>query len=126
MLKDYTTICHSAPSEILALMALRARATILARNLDIIRTNRAHAEAFCAEHSALFRWLAPQAGSIAFPEWRGAESMDEFCERLVTQRGVMIVPASMFDYPGPHFRLGLGRRNLPEALAQVRAFLREG
>jgi aspartate/methionine/tyrosine aminotransferase len=124
-LKDYTTICHSAPSEMLALMALRARETILTRNLEIIRANRAHAEAFCAEHPALFRWLAPQAGSIAFPEWRGAQAMDDFCEAVVTRRGVMIVPASKFDFAGAHFRIGLGRRNLPEALAEVSAFIRE-
>jgi aspartate/methionine/tyrosine aminotransferase len=126
MLKDYTTICHSAPSEILALMALRAGEAILRRNLAIIRANRAQAERFCAEHPRLFRWLVPGAGSIAFPQWRGTEPMDDFCERLVKQKSVMMAPASLFDFPGPHFRIGLGRRNLPEALEQVRAFLREG
>src|SRR5690606_20431206 len=37
--KDYTTICSSAPSEILGLMALRAADTILERNLSLIRRN---------------------------------------------------------------------------------------
>jgi aspartate/methionine/tyrosine aminotransferase len=37
--KDWTTICSSAPSEVLALMGLRARALILERNLGIIRCN---------------------------------------------------------------------------------------
>jgi hypothetical protein len=31
----------------------------------------------------------------------------------------MIVPGSIFDYPGAHFRLGLGRRNFPEVLARA-------
>jgi hypothetical protein len=35
----------------------------------------------------------------------------------------MIVPGSIFDYPGPHFRIGLGRKNLPEILEQVAEFL---
>jgi aspartate/methionine/tyrosine aminotransferase len=28
----------------------------------------------------------------------------------------MVVPGSMFGYSGSHFRLGLGRKNFPEAL----------
>jgi aspartate/methionine/tyrosine aminotransferase len=123
--KDYTTICSSAPSEVLALMALRARETIIARNLDIIRANLATAEHFFAEHTAQFMWRAPLAGSVAFAEWRGLQPVEEFCERLVTQQGVMIVPGTMFDMPGNYFRLGLGRRNFPEALQRVRAYLKE-
>jgi hypothetical protein len=29
----------------------------------------------------------------------------------------------LFDYPGNRFRLGLGRRNFPEALGRVRRYL---
>ncbi len=39
--KDYTTICSSAPSEYLAELALRQRARIVGRNLQIIRDNLA-------------------------------------------------------------------------------------
>ena len=35
-MKDYTTICSSAPSEILALIGLRARDRILARSRGIV------------------------------------------------------------------------------------------
>jgi len=34
--KDYTTICNSGPSELLALIALRARDRVLARNREIV------------------------------------------------------------------------------------------
>ena len=37
--KDYTTICASAPSEILGIVALRAKETLLGRNLAIILSN---------------------------------------------------------------------------------------
>ena len=37
--KDYTTICNSAPSEILGIIALQNKGQILQRNLDIIREN---------------------------------------------------------------------------------------
>src|SRR5262249_51977477 len=38
-LKDYTTICSSAPSEILAIIALRGREAVLARSRGIIAAN---------------------------------------------------------------------------------------
>jgi aspartate/methionine/tyrosine aminotransferase len=120
--KDYTTICSSAPSEILGLAALRAKENILARNLGIIRDNLGACEVFFAAYSDLFAWLPPQAGSIAFPRWLGRGPVESFCQEVLDRRGVMIVPGSIFDFPG-HFRVGLGRRNLPEALEQVGAYL---
>ncbi len=67
-LKDYTTICNGAPSEVLALIALRARQRLLARVLAIVGRNLANADEFFAAHGALFRWLRPSAGTVAFPE----------------------------------------------------------
>lgn len=115
-LKDYTTICNSAPSEILALMGLRAGAVLAQRNLTIVRENLRTAEAFCARHRDRVQWLKPQAGSIAFPRWLDAEPLDALCQRALDEQGLMIVPGSLFDLPGNHFRIGLGRRNLPQAL----------
>jgi hypothetical protein len=37
----------------------------------------------------------------------------------------MIVPGGMFDVPGSHFRIGLGRKNFGKALARVGEFLGE-
>jgi aspartate/methionine/tyrosine aminotransferase len=42
---------------------------------------------------------------------------------MVEQHGVMILPGTIFDFPGNHFRLGLGRKNFAEALARVNDFL---
>jgi aspartate/methionine/tyrosine aminotransferase len=117
--KDYTTICSSAPSEILALAALRAREHILSRNREIIRANRAAAERFFGERAGFFRWAAPCAGSVAFPIWRGPGTVEDFCGRMVEQQGVMVVPGSLFAFPGNHFRVGLGRRSFAAALARV-------
>ena len=65
--KDYTTICNSAPSEVLGIMALRSRERIVARNLAIIRANLALAEQFFAAHSSAFRWLPPHAWLSRLP-----------------------------------------------------------
>lgn len=116
-IKDFTTICHSGPSEILGLIALRTGEALLARNLAIVRYNTSLAGAYLGEHPELFHWLAPQAGSIAFPAWTGPGSVEALCQSALDREGLMVVPGSIFDYPGPHFRVGLGRRNFPEALA---------
>jgi aspartate/methionine/tyrosine aminotransferase len=123
--KDYTTICSSAPSEILALMALRARDKIIRRNLDIIAANLALANPFFAEFEPHFDWLPPLAGSIAFPRLKTGQAVDAFCEDVLREKDVMIVPGSMFDFPGNHFRLGLGRKNFPEAMGLLGEYLRD-
>jgi aspartate/methionine/tyrosine aminotransferase len=129
--KDYTTICNSAPGEVLAIMALRAKEAIVARNLGIVQANAKLAEEFCAEHGGHLRWIRPHGGSIAFPQWLAAKPVEVFCKEILDQNGVMIVPGSIFDYPaqlndrGQHFRVGLGRRNLPEVLERVRDYLHD-
>jgi len=123
--KDYTTICSSAPSEILGIIALQSTEQILGRNLSIIRGNLEKAQAFFAETQDRFQWLPPMAGSVAFPRWIGNGSVEDFCQGVLDQQNVMIVPGNIFDYRGNHFRIGLGRKNLPQALERVGAYLRE-
>ena len=60
--KDYTTICSSAPSEILAIMALRNRDTILQRNLGIIRHNLSVLNDFFQSASRAFFVVCPTSG----------------------------------------------------------------
>lgn len=121
--KDYLTICNSAPSEILGIMALKDAERILKRNVEIIRANTAVAGEFFGKHPDLFEWIPPKAGSIAFPRWLGKQPVETFCQRVLDAEGVMIVPGGLFDDPNNHFRVGLGRRNFPQALAHVQAFV---
>jgi aspartate/methionine/tyrosine aminotransferase len=124
--KDYTTICAGAPSEILAIMALRARAQILERNLAIIRRNLQTAGQFFAGWSSLFEWLPPAAGSVAFPRLQSSTPAAGFCRDLRERKGVLLAPAEVFAYAGNHFRLGLGRLNFAEALAELHDYLAAG
>ena len=116
-IKDFTTICHSGPSEVLGLIALRAGEHLLARNLAIVRRNASLAASWFGQRAESFRWLPPTAGSVAFPTWTGPGSVEALCATALNQEGLMVVPGSIFDYPGPHFRVGLGRQSFPEALA---------
>jgi aspartate/methionine/tyrosine aminotransferase len=121
--KDYTTICSSAPSEILALIGLRARDTVLARSRAIIEANLGLLDAFFADHADRFGWVRPRGGSIGFPRLLDDEPIDDFAARLVERQGVLLLPGSQFGYGGNHFRIGFGREDLPEALDALEAFL---
>jgi aspartate/methionine/tyrosine aminotransferase len=122
-LKDYTTICNSAPSEVLSLIALRARDRVLARSRGIIATNLSRLDAFFAEHSDRLSWIRPRAGSVGFPKLAGAD-IDSFAATLVQREGVLLLPASQFGYPGNHFRLGYGRADMSQALDGLARHLR--
>ncbi len=117
--KDYTTICNSAPSEVLARIALGAWQTVAERSLGIVQANLAAARQFFMARPQHFEWLQPLAGSTAFPRYLGPGTVDDFCRQALDEQGVMIVPGSMFDFPGGHFRIGLGRANFREALEKV-------
>jgi aspartate/methionine/tyrosine aminotransferase len=117
--KDYTTICNSAPGEILGIIALQNTNRIVQRNLEIIRKNITSAEQFFKQHQDKVTWVSPKAGSIAFPRWLGVEPVEQFCQDILREQGVMIVPGNLFDFPGSHFRIGLGRKNFSEALEHV-------
>lgn len=121
--KDYTTICSSAPSEILALAALRACDVIIQRNITLILSNLAAANQFFAEFADLFTWIPPLGGSIAFPRLDVNMPVEDFCQRILDQKDIMIVPGSIFDIPGNHFRLGLGRKNFKEGLSLLADYL---
>jgi aspartate/methionine/tyrosine aminotransferase len=121
--KDYTSLCNSAPSEVLALVALRAKERVLARSLGLMLGNLARVEAFMQRHTDRFEWIAPRAGSIAFPRLLDETPIDDFADALVRQTGVLLLPGSVYGYGGNHFRIGLGRTNLPEALERAEKFL---
>jgi len=121
--RDYTTICNSAPGEILALMALRSPKTIIHRNLKIIKTNLHLLDKFFDSHKDLFSWIKPQAGTIAFPRLIGGD-VDQFCKNLVKKQGVLLLPASLYDYEGNNFRIGFGRKNMAEALGELEKYLK--
>ena len=117
-LKDYTTICSSAPSEVLALIALRARERVLSRSRAIVATNLAHAESFAGAHRHLMEWVPPKAGSVAFPRFTRLDAT-AVSERVAANGSALLMPGSVFGADARHFRLGLGRRDFPQALSAL-------
>jgi len=124
-LRDYLTICNSAPSEILGMIAVRGKENILERTREILSENLAKADTFFSAHIESFDWLRPKAGSVAFPIMKNQNSIEDFCEKLVQRKGLLITPGSLFQYPGNHFRIGIGRRSFSSALGILEQYLRE-
>jgi aspartate/methionine/tyrosine aminotransferase len=122
--KDYTTICSSAPSEILSVIALRARENIIDRHLVRIKRNLALLDSFFEEFKDQFEWTRPKAGTIGFSKLKGSVNSADFCQKVVQEANIMLLPSTVYDYGDKHFRLGFGRENMPEALEKFKAYIR--
>jgi aspartate/methionine/tyrosine aminotransferase len=126
--KHYTSICGSAPSEILALIALRARDRILDRNRRIVAANLPVFDAFFSRFPGLFQWEPPQGGCVCFPRYLGPDGVEAMCTDLVESEGVLLLPASIYrsalaPTPADRFRIGVGRLGSAEALDRWAAWL---
>jgi aspartate/methionine/tyrosine aminotransferase len=121
-LKDYTTICNSAPSEFLAELALRHRERLIERNVGIIVSNLALLDRFFERHRDTFSWQRPKAGPIAYPRFLEGD-IQAFCDRLVKEDGVLLLPGTVFDDRENHFRIGFGRKDTSEGLEQLEGHL---
>jgi aspartate/methionine/tyrosine aminotransferase len=49
-------------------------------------------------------------------------AIEDFARELVDEEDVLLLPRSVYGHPGNHFRIGFGRRNMPEALARLERF----
>jgi len=143
-LKDYTTICCPAPSEVLALMALRAWDTIIEQQMEIIRTNLEVIDDYMNNkwQGKVFKWeTPPKAGTVAFPALKNdviqgevEGGVEAFCAKMALEYGVLLLPGSVYDDNEDNegqkngegrVRIGYGRKNLPEAFAALDAAFRE-
>ena len=127
-MKHYLSICNSGPSERLAIIALKNRKKLLARNCSIVDENLGHWEAFFRRYPELFEWAPPDASCMAYPRYLGPVGVENFARRLVEEAGVLVLPSSIYasdlcETPTDRFRIGLGRRGLSEGLSAMDAFL---
>jgi aspartate/methionine/tyrosine aminotransferase len=127
-MKHYLSICNSGPSERLAMIALRNRDKILARNCAIVDENLPKWDAFFARHKDLFEWQRPDGSCMAFPRYKGADGVEAFTTSLVEESGVLFLPSTIYSSdlsptPQDRLRLGFGRANLDEGIAALDAHL---
>lgn len=119
--KHFLTICNSAPSEILSVIALKNRDKLLKRNRNLISDNLDKLDKFFAEFPYLFEWKRPDGGAVGYPKYLGRKPCEEFCEDLLNETGVLLLPPSIYTSellptPEDHFRIGFGRSGMDEML----------
>jgi aspartate/methionine/tyrosine aminotransferase len=127
-MKHYLSICNSGPSERIALIALKNRDRLLARNCGIVDENLPKWGAFFARYPDLFEWEPPEASCMAYPRYKGPEGVEVFARGLVEEAGVLVLPSSIYvsdlgPVPQDRFRIGLGRRGLDEGIAAMDAYI---
>ena len=123
VVKDYNSICASAPSEAIAEIAIRNLEHIATRNRGIVAKNTALLDSFFARWPNFARWTPPEGGSIAFPHLCDGSDAEAMAERVVTESGVLLLPGTFYDYDPSYFRIGFGRANMPEALGRLEWWL---
>jgi aspartate/methionine/tyrosine aminotransferase len=122
--KDYLSICNSAPSEILSIIALNNIDKFLPQNLIKIRKNVMLFGEFAAKHQIISSFIPPQTGSTSFVKLNIENSSLEFSNQLVEKTGIMTIPSEMYEYQGKYIRVGFGRSNFPEALDKFDLYLK--
>jgi len=119
--KHFLTICNSAPSEILSLIALKARKKILNKNIKLLEGNAVKLDNFFGEFPDFFQWKRADGGAVAYPKYLGVGTTNQFCEDLLKTSGVLILPPRIYNSellstPQDHFRIGFGRSGMDEML----------
>lgn len=134
--KHYLSICNSAPSEIVSLIALKKKDSLLDRNNAIIAENMVLVEEFLSERKfgKYFEWAPPRAGCIGYMKFKGFPcsnmTLTELAHDLVTKYGCLLLPGMYFPSSleavfDDHFRFGFGRKNFPECLSKLEEALLE-
>ena len=91
-LKHYTTICSSAPSELLSALALRHREALADRNRGDRAREPAAARRVLRSACGALLVDAADASPIGFARVHGVEDTTGFCEQLVAEAGVLLLP----------------------------------
>jgi aspartate/methionine/tyrosine aminotransferase len=99
--RHYTTISVSQLDEQVAAFALHSSTIhgLLARNIQLAKTNVALLEKFVLKNDDECEWVKPVAGTTAFikfhREGKPVDSVD-FCKKLLEKTGVLFTPGSCF------------------------------
>lgn len=121
-LKLYTTICSSAPSELLVALAMRHAERLVSTSRKLLLANLPLLDAFLQRRAELLQWVRPTAGPIGFARVRGPRDVYSWCQRIAAEASVLLLPGAVYGEPS-HVRLGFGRADLPSALQTLDEYL---
>lgn len=123
--RDYTLICGGIFNDALAVHVLKSRERILERNRAIVFGNRAIAQAWIDAEPRV-RWVPPKGVSTSYIQLDIPMDDEEFCLKLLRERGVLLVPGSRFELPcGARLGYCAQEETLREGLRLLSEALRE-
>jgi len=102
--RDYNTISCGKIDDRLAVVAMENREKILERNRTIIHKNIGLLDEW-VEKEAKLSYIRPKAGTTAFIKYDLDMPSEEFCVKLLEQKGVMLVPGTALHMEG-YLRIG--------------------
>lgn len=123
--KHYLSICNSGVSELLGMIALKHGAEILQRNAAIIQENLDIADAFFARRGEMFVNNRPMRGPIGFHKLKTGQTAADFCQTVLEQSGVLLLPGHVYGIDEPYFRLGYGRREFAAYIKLFETYLED-
>ena len=118
---EQSTLCCRVNSEVLARIAIKARAQIFDRNRARCARNLSELEAFFQRWRHLYQWKSPPGSCVGFVRYLGSDGVEAHCRDLVEQSGVLLLPASVYQSDllpvvKDYFRVGYGREGLDAGL----------
>jgi len=121
--RDYVTISNGMIDDSLASLAVKNKEKIFERNIQIIRNNHKFLSEWI-EDEPLIDWVPAKAGSIAFLRHKLGLSSNDFCIKLINEKGTFLVPGSCFGMDN-YLRIGYGCEPsvLHEGLSRLKDFL---
>lgn len=122
-MKHYTSICSSSTAEFLAIIALKHSGEILDRNRTLLEKNLEISDEFFKKFPSLFVYNRPSAGPIAFHKMNIKMPIGEFCNQLVDQKGILLLPSDIYAYNDQYFRMGYGRADFEANLRVFEEYL---
>lgn len=114
--RQYNTISISAIDDTVAALALNNQQKIVERNIQIIKNNKKLVDEFIKNLN--YSWVKnPNSASIGCIKYNLPLKSEEFCENILKNTGILLIPASVFDCEN-FFRIGYGMNKtyLSEAL----------
>ena len=86
-------------SELIAILALRAKELLINRNLSMLRANLESLDSWMQYYSDIFSYVKPHAGSMALIYYPFDISTEVFCKNILKETGTLVMPGDAFKEP---------------------------
>jgi aspartate/methionine/tyrosine aminotransferase len=121
----YTTEMTGMPPQWLACRALAQQQSIVSANRARIADNLNLLQQLAARRANVLQLTVPEAGTMAIARQRTGLSGTSFCERLLEDQRLLVIPGRLVGLPDDALRIGLGRADFPQAIERLDEYLQQ-